>query len=481
MKLSPGQMLFILVLVAAALLTGGAAWFYRQWQGMDMSLDARARLGQMTLQLQVVQNEVAAARQLANQAASGTDGAAAVAGRRMQFADGVLQGLYSQAAVPPFGVADRQALAALLGLSRPLAGGAVLTAASTAQLAQLQQVLGRYAARLGRQGLTLAARSARLRAAVERNLALFVLGGVALLGLAAGYLTWSWRRQHAGLRDRVRAMLTGASAPALPVGRGLRGLAGDLDELERRSAGARAAALGRLAEAEQTAAELEALAGQLAEAWAAAQADSQPAGAEHDKLSRGLQGLAAGLLAGSERVREIQDALARELPEHGRGHASADGLAPALQSAGEKVEQLLLLCLNLRLALLHGQAEPAQLAALGEQLDPLCAEGIDLARDIAQAGLMLQIGLPAADREPAEVPQTDARPALAGLREGLARQAHAAQTMAAFCARLCPRGGAQARVPAGAARRVDELIAEIGELRQRLAALHKEAALTRRD
>ncbi len=480
MKPTPGLALLILALIAAALLAGGAVWAYGQLQGMGVSLDARARLSQMTLQLQVVQNEVAAARQLARQAASGTDGStAAVAGSRMQFADGVLQGLYSQAAVPPFTAADRQALAALLGLSRPLAGGAALAAASTPQLARLQRALGRYAARLGRQGLAQAGRSARLQATVERNLALFTLGGVALLGLAAGYLAWGWRRQLAALRARVRAVATGA-APALPTGRGWRALAGDLDELERRSTGVRAAALRKLAEAEQAAAELEALAGQLAEACAAAPTNSQPEGAAHlDKLLRGLQGLAAGLQAGSDRVREIQDALEGELPERRHGHAQAEDLAPALQAAGEKVEQLLLLCLNLRLALLHGQAEPAQLAVLGEQLDPLCAEGIDLARDIAQAGLALPAAPPAVDGEPAPPPRAHARPALASLREGLARQAQAAQTMAAFCGRLCPQGGAETQAPAAVARRADELVAEIGGLRQRLLALHKEAAATR--
>ncbi len=475
MKLTPGYALLFLALVAAALLAGGAAWAYWQLRGVEQGMEARARLGRMTMQLQVVQNEVAAARQLANQAASGTNGAAAVAGNRMQFADGVLQGLYGQAAALPFDGADRQALAALVELSHPLASGAVLTAASTAQLARLQQALGRYAARLGRQGLAQAARSARLRVMVEHNLALFALGSVTLLGLAAAYLAWGWRRQHAALRDRLRAMAAGLSVAALPVGRGLRALAADLEELEGRSANMREAAVGKLAQAEQAAAELETLAGQLAKVCAAVQTGPQLAGAEHfDKLLRGLQGLAAGLRSGSERAQEIQDALARELPERRRGHAQPDGLAPALQAAGEKVEQLLLLCLNLRLALLQGQAEPAQLAALGEQLDPLCAEGMDLARDIAQAGLALQAGEAAADAEPVEALRADVRPALASLREGLARQAQAAQTIAAFCGRLCAPGAANAPAPAGAAPRVDELVAKIGELHRRLQALREE-------
>ena len=475
MSLTPGRSLMVLALTAAALLAGGVVWVSWQLQGVEQSMEARARLGQMTMQLQVVQNEAAAARQLANQNANGTNGVAAVAGNRMRFADGVLQGLYSQAATPPFGAADRQALAALLNLSRPLAGGTALTPASTTQLAHLQRALGLYGARLARQGLAQAARSARLRVRLERNLASFALGGVALLGLSAAYLAWGWRRQYAALRNRLRAMVAGSSAAALPVGRGFRALAAELDEAERRGAGMREAALHKLVQAEQAAAELEVLAGQLAEACAAVRTGQQLAGAEHfDKLLRGLQGLAAGLRSGSDRAQEIQDALARELPERRRGHAQTEGLAPALQAAGEKVEQLLLLCLNLRLALLHGQAEPAQLAALGEQLDPLCAEGIELARDIAQAGLALQAGQAAADAEPEEAPRADARPALASLREGLARQAQAAQTIAAFCGRLCAPGGTAAQSPAGAAPPDDELVAKIGELHRRLRALREE-------
>ena len=474
MSLTPGRSLMVLALTAATLLAGGAVWVYGQLQGIEQGLEAQVRLDRMTMQLQVAQNEVAAARQLANQAASGTNGVATVAGSRMRFADGVLQGLYSQAATPPFDAADRQSLAGILNLSRPLAGGTALTSAATTQLAHLQRALGLYGARLARQGLAQAARSARLRVRLERNLASFALGGVALLGLSAAYLAWGWRRQHAALRDRLRAVAAGSSAAALPVGRGFRALAADLDEVERRSAGMREAALHKLAQAEQAAAELEVLAGRLVEARDAAQTGLRPAGAEHfDKLLRGLQGLAAGLQAGSERVREIQDALARELPERRRGHARPDSLAPALQTAGDKVELLLLLCLNLRLALLHGQAEPAQFATLGEQLDALCSEGIDLARDIAQAGLALQAGQVAADAEPEEA-LADARPALASLREGLVRQAQAAQTMAAFCGRLCARDAADAPAPAGAVPRVDELVAKVGELHRRLQALRDE-------
>ena len=111
---------------------------------------------------------------------------------------------------------------------------------------------------------------------------------------------------------------------------------------------------------------------------------------------------------------------------------------------------------------------------MGEQLDPLCAEGIELARDIAQAGLALQAGQAAADAEPEEAPRADARPALASLREGLALQAQAAQTIAAFCGRLCAPGGTAAQSPAGAAPPVDELVAKIGELHRRLRALREE-------
>lgn len=481
MKLSPLQSLLFLALTCMALLAAGFSWTYLHVKEIGQSMEGQVRLGQMTMQLQVVQNEVAAARQLVIQ--TGPDGsvnmaALAVARNRLQFADGVLQGLNSQAATPTFDEADRQSLTSLLALSRQLAGNGAIAAPSVPQLAQLQQALNRFAARLGRQGGVEARHSAQLRAIFEQGVAALALGGLMLLGLTAGYLALGWRRQYAQLRHRVQALAGRAPQGTEPgsAGRSYRALAGDLDAVEQRLTNLREAALQSVAAAEGAAAKLSGYAGQLADQTSAG---LQPGDAQRgwddrvEKLLRGLHGLATGLQAGQDKLREFQEIIGDELAEHGQEVPPRLPLAPALQSAGEKIEQLLLLCLNLRLSLLHGQAEPSHFAVVAEQLDPICAEGIDLARAIAAAGVSLEALGPATGVELREEARADTRLVLADLRESLARQIQAARAMAQFCGHLRgPVGAVKAGMSTDdLAARAMEIQALIGETQKGLHAL----------
>ena len=484
MKLSPAQSLLLLTLFASALLAGGLAWAFLQMADIDRGMEQETRLGRLVMQLQVVQNEVAAARQLLTTEASGENAGAAplgVATNRLQFADGVLQGLESQASARLFDPAERQSLAELLTMSGKLASDKQLpvnAGISVTQLAVFQQALGRFAADLGSKGQVEAQRNAHLRARVGWGMAAFAAGGIASLVLLCAYLIANWRRQYARLREWLQGAVVGTPRKdrVSARGGGLAALAGDLEGLERRMAHMQEAALQHVLAVEEAAAKLVRVAAQWEESLSAGKSRERavPEQSEHlDKLVQGLQALAHGLQGGSERLRDMQQTLGNELPERRRAHPGGTDLAPRLAMAGEKVEQLLLLCLNLRLSLLHGQVEPSAFAAVADELDPVCAEGIGLAQEIAAAGASLG---DAALSGPMGATTTmesreDWRDALARLREWLARQAQAAKAMAEMCARLREPGRREQGDGARAAVLSAEIQAVVSDLQQRLHKL----------
>ena len=490
MKLSPAQSLLLLTLVASALLVGGLAWAFLQMAGISRGMEQETRLGRLVMQLQVVQNEVAAARQLLNPTFSQDNGGTAplaVATSRLQFADGVLQGLESQATARLFDAAERQSLADLLAMSGNLAGNKqfpIGAGVSVTQLAGFQQALGRFAARLGRQGQVEAQRNAHLRARARWGIATFAAGGTVLLLLLCAYLIAGWRRQYARLRQWLQDAVAGTPRKngVGPSRGGLDALAGDLDGLEQRMAHMQEAALQHVLAVEEAAAKLIGMAGRWEESLSAGELQemSAPTEAEDlDKLAHGLQALARGLQGGSDRLRDMQQAISNELPERRFGHPDGTGLAPRLAMAGEKVEQLLLLCLNLRLSLLHGQVEVSHFAAVADELDPVCAEGIVLAQDIAAAGASLgDAALPGGVGATLES-GGDLRQALARLREWLARQAQGARAMADMCVRLreqASAGPGEGVRPMEAAARGAEIQAVVGDLRDRLHKLRTAGA-----
>ena len=482
MRLSPAQSLLLLTLVASALLAGGLAWAFLQMAGISRGMEQEARLGRLVMQLQVVQNEVAAARQLLNPVASVENGGTvplAVATSRLQFADGVLQGLESQATARLFDAAERQSLAELLAMSGNLAGNKkfpIGTGLSVTQLAGFQQALGRFAAHLGRQGQVEAQRNAHLRARARWGMAAFAAGGTALLVLLSAYLIAGWHRQYARLRQWLQDAAAGTPRKkgAGPWRGGLDALADDLDGLEQRMAHMQEAALQHVLAVEEAAAKLIGMAGRWEERLCAGelQAMSAPTeAADLDKLAHGLQALARGLQGGSDRLRDMQQAISDELPERRSGHPGGADLASRLAMAGEKVEQLLLLCLNLRLSLLHGQVEASHFAAVADELDPVCAEGIVLAQDIAAAGASLGDAAHPGRAGATTESGGDLRQALARLREWLARQAQGAKAMAEVCARLREPGYREKGQEGKAAAHAAEIQAVVGDLRERLHKL----------
>ena len=489
MKLSPTQSLLLLTLFASALLAGGLAWAFLQMADIDRGMQQETRLGRLVMQLQVVQNEVAAARQLLNPALAQENGGAAplgVATNRLQFADGVLQGLESQASARLFDPAERQALAELLTMSGKLASAKQLpvnSGISVTQLAVFQQALGRFAAQLGSKGQVEAQRNAHLRARAGWGMAGCAAGGIALLGLLSAYLIAGWRRQYARLRQWLQAAVAGTPRKDGVSARsgGLGALAGDLEGLEQRMAHMQEAALQHVLAVEEAAAKLVGVSGEWEENLSAGKGreGAVPERSDHlDKLVHGLQTLARGLQDGSDRLREMQQALNDELPERRRAHPGGTDLAPRLTMAGEKVEQLLLLCLNLRLSLLHGQFEPSAFAAVADELDPVCAEGIGLAQDIAAAGASLGGAVFPGTMGTTTTTESgeDWRHALARLREWLARQAQGAKAMAEMCARLREPGRQEQGDGARAAVLSADIQAVVSDLQQRLHKLRTAGA-----
>ncbi len=487
MKLSPTQSLLLLTLVTSALLVGGLAWAFLQMAGISRGMEQETRLGRLVMQLQVVQNEVAAARQLLSPTFSQDSGGTAplaVATSRLQFADGVLQGLESQATARLFDAAERQSLAELLAMSGKLASSKqfpIGTGVSVTQLAGFQQALGRFAAQLGRKGQVEAQRNAHLRARARWGIAAFAAGGTALLVLLSAYLIAGWRRQYARLRQWLQDAAAGTPRKkgVGPWRGGLDALAGDLDGLEQRMARIQEAALQHVLAVEEAAAKLIGMAGKWEESLCAGELQEMSApteAADLDKLAHGLQALSHGLQGGSDRLRDMQQIISNELPERRSGHPDGTGLALRLAMAGEKVEQLLLLCLNLRLSLLHGQVEASHFAAVADELDPVCAEGIVLAQDIAAAGASL--GNAALSGRVGATLESggDLRQALARLREWLARQAQGAKAMAEVCARLREPGYREKGQRARAAAHAAEIQAVVGDLRERLHKLRTAGA-----